>query len=60
MNTAKKLLSVMLALAMVLGMAACGGNTETADLPPLPQHPLHLQLQRMLFSESCMLPKLPL
>lgn len=31
MNTAKKLLSVMLALAMVLGMTACGGNTATTE-----------------------------
>lgn len=31
MNTAKKLLSVMLALAMVLGMTACSGNTATTE-----------------------------
>ena len=37
MNTAKKLLSVMLALAMVLGMAACGGNTETAESTAAPE-----------------------
>jgi len=39
MNTAKKLLSVMLALAMVLGMAACGGNTETAEPTAAPAAP---------------------
>ena len=39
MNTAKKLLSVMLALAMVLGMAACGGNTETAEPSAAPAAP---------------------
>ena len=37
MNTAKKLLSIMLALAMVLGMAACGGNTETAESTAVPE-----------------------
>ena len=37
MNTAKKLLSVMLALAMVLGMAACGGNTTTAEPTAAPE-----------------------
>ena len=39
MNTAKKLLSLMLALAMVLGMAACGGNTETAEPSAAPAAP---------------------
>ena len=37
MNTAKKLLSIMLALAIVLGMAACGGNTETAESTAAPE-----------------------
>lgn len=37
MNTAKKLLSIMLTLVMVLGMAACGGNTATAEPAAAPE-----------------------
>ena len=37
MNTAKKLLSIMLTLVMVLGMAACGGNTATAEPTAAPE-----------------------